>query len=210
MEHIIYKTTNLLNGRFYIGMHSTKNPDDGYLGSGKRLKAEVKKHGRENFKREILEILPTRNALEEREAQIVTKELRTDPLCLNLKNGGEGGGKIWSEDHRRKLTASTKKMLKERSFEEKSAIALKIAAKRKLNGTVYHLKTNHRAGIPLSEEAKKSISLGMIGKQSNEKNSQFGTCWVTDKIKPIKIKKEQLQEYLSLGYSKGRLKSVGV
>jgi len=35
--HYIYKTTNILNYKFYIGMHSTDDLDDGYVGSGKRL-----------------------------------------------------------------------------------------------------------------------------------------------------------------------------
>jgi len=88
---IIYKTENCLNGRFYIGAHETVNMDDGYLGSGRRLKAEIRKYGRENFKRVVLEVLSSRNDMLRREAEIVTEELRKDPLCLNLKNGGEGG-----------------------------------------------------------------------------------------------------------------------
>lgn len=54
MFHIIYKTTNLLDGKFYIGAHSTEILEDGYLGSGKYLKRAVLKYGRENFAREIL------------------------------------------------------------------------------------------------------------------------------------------------------------
>lgn len=91
MYHIIYKTTNLLNGRFYIGMHSTDNIDDGYLGSGKRIIAELKKYGKENFVRVIIGQTTSREALKTKEAELVTEELRKDPLCLNLKNGGEGG-----------------------------------------------------------------------------------------------------------------------
>ncbi len=106
MDHIIYKTTNLLNGRFYIGMHSTDNLEDGYLGSGKRIKAEVKKYGKENFKREILEVVSSRNLLQELESQIVNIALLADPLCLNLKNGGEGGGKLWNEEHKEKWVAA--------------------------------------------------------------------------------------------------------
>lgn len=104
-QHIIYKITNVLNNRFYVGMH-TGFLDDGYLGSGKRLKAEIKKYGKENFKREILEILPDRKSLESREAEIVSEELLVDPLCLNLKNGGEGGGKFWNETHQQKCSSA--------------------------------------------------------------------------------------------------------
>jgi hypothetical protein len=90
-KHIIYRTTNLLNNRYYIGMHSTTKVKDGYLGSGRRIKAEIKKYGKENFVREVLEELPSREALKLREAEIVNDELLSDELCMNLKNGGEGG-----------------------------------------------------------------------------------------------------------------------
>ena len=48
--HFIYKTTNLLTGRYYIGMHSTDNLEDGYLGSGKRLRHSVNKYGKDRVK----------------------------------------------------------------------------------------------------------------------------------------------------------------
>ena len=43
--HFIYKTTNLINSKYYIGMHSTSNLKDGYLGSGKYLRSSIKKYG---------------------------------------------------------------------------------------------------------------------------------------------------------------------
>jgi group I intron endonuclease len=117
MNHIIYKTTNTLNGRFYIGMHSTQNIDDGYLGSGRRLKAEINKYGKEHFVREVLEILPSRELLKEREKMIVCSLLIADPLCLNLKNGGEGGGKLWSTEHAEKFQAAGTEATKRRHKE---------------------------------------------------------------------------------------------
>ena len=47
--HFIYKTTDTRNGNFYIGMHSTKNLNDGYIGSGTRLKHLIYKHGKEIY-----------------------------------------------------------------------------------------------------------------------------------------------------------------
>jgi hypothetical protein len=58
--NFIYKTTNLITDKFYIGMHSTNNLNDGYLGSGKILRYSVKKYGAENHKIERLEFFENR------------------------------------------------------------------------------------------------------------------------------------------------------
>jgi Holliday junction resolvase len=54
--YIIYETKNLKNGKIYIGMHETDNLEDGYLGSGTRLKRAIRYYGREFFERRILHI----------------------------------------------------------------------------------------------------------------------------------------------------------
>lgn len=88
--HYIYKITRT-DGKYYIGMHSTDNLDDGYFGSGQLLWKSIKKHGKEAHTKEILEFLPTRSELRERERLIVNEEILDDKLCMNLKLGGEGG-----------------------------------------------------------------------------------------------------------------------
>jgi molecular chaperone GrpE (heat shock protein) len=50
-----YKTTNIINEKFYYGVHSSDKDNDNYLGSGKLLLKAIKKYGRENFKREIIQ-----------------------------------------------------------------------------------------------------------------------------------------------------------
>ena len=64
--HYIYKTTNLLNGKYYIGMHSTFNINDGYLGSGKRLWYSINKYGKQNHKIEIIEFCDNRDELKKK------------------------------------------------------------------------------------------------------------------------------------------------
>ena len=88
--HYIYKTTNVLNNKFYIGMHSTNNLTDGYMGSGKLLWYSIKKYGKENHKVEILEYLDNRDKLRIREEKMIS-EVLSDPLCINLVWGGRGG-----------------------------------------------------------------------------------------------------------------------
>lgn len=58
-------TTNLINGKKYIGK-DTKNKKS-YLGSGAYLKKAITKYGRENFKKEILEVCSSHEELEQRE-----------------------------------------------------------------------------------------------------------------------------------------------
>ena len=62
---VIYLTTNVINGKKYIGK-DTKNKNS-YLGSGKFLKQAIVKYGKENFKKEILEYCNNEIHLRERE-----------------------------------------------------------------------------------------------------------------------------------------------
>ena len=91
MNYIIYKTTNLLNGMYYIGCHQTNDIDDGYLGSGKHLVRSIRKHGRDNFTREILNVCSSKEEMFEVERSIVNETLVKDPATYNLKIGGSGG-----------------------------------------------------------------------------------------------------------------------
>jgi hypothetical protein len=72
-------------------MHSTDNLEDGYFGSGVWLNHSIKKYGKENFKKEILEFLPKRNVLEKRERIIINEDILKDLSCMNLMRGGYGG-----------------------------------------------------------------------------------------------------------------------
>lgn len=108
--HIIYKTTCLVTGRYYIGMHSTDDLEDGYIGSGQVLWKSIKKYGKEQHKCEILEHLPDRESLTLREEEIVNPDKLKDPLCMNLRTGGTGNypGKPTTDETRAKLSASLK------------------------------------------------------------------------------------------------------
>ena len=108
--HYIYKITNKLNNKFYIGMHSTSNLDDGYFGSGRRLKASVNYHGKHNHSKEILHYCSSREELIQLEQNIVTVEMLNDPLCLNLGVGGQGGNlNKWTPESKKLLSESLKK-----------------------------------------------------------------------------------------------------
>ena len=88
MFYTIYETTNLVNGKKYRGYHMTTDLNDGYLGSGTAIGKAIKKHGKENFKKEILEFCGSAEEMIEREKFYVTTEWVKDKNNYNLQPGG--------------------------------------------------------------------------------------------------------------------------
>lgn len=86
----IYKTTNLINNKVYIGKHKreTKNIDEKYFGSGKILKHAIKKYGINNFKNEIICWCFSEEELNAQEIFFINKYRENS---YNVAAGGEGG-----------------------------------------------------------------------------------------------------------------------
>jgi len=89
--NIVYKTTNLINNKWYIGVHHTNNLDDGYIGSGLGLKEAIKKYGKHSFKREILYTFNTLDEAYEMEAKLITFDIIESRDNYNLAVGGKVG-----------------------------------------------------------------------------------------------------------------------
>ena len=110
--NILYKTTNLVNGKIYIGVHSTENLDDGYLGSGVALLRAIKKHGSDCFSRVILGFYYTFQAALADEARLVNEDFFKDRNNYNMTYGGMGGlhfkGRIIPKDELRKRIKTRK------------------------------------------------------------------------------------------------------
>ena len=71
-EHfLIYKITNQLNGKHYIGQHHTTNPYDRYMGSGELLYQAKQLYGISAFVKEILFDFDTFELMNEKEAELV-------------------------------------------------------------------------------------------------------------------------------------------
>lgn len=88
-HYLVYKTTCLINGKIYIGQHQTYDPNDNYLGSGIELNEDIKKFGRENFKREILFDFDNLNDMDNKEKELVTEEFVARPDTYNMRVGGQ-------------------------------------------------------------------------------------------------------------------------
>jgi hypothetical protein len=111
MLHYLYKITNLINNKIYIGIHSTDNLDDGYFGSGKVLIKAIKKYGKENFKKEIIEQFESREHASIQEELIVNEDFIKRVDTYNCKIGGDNSGILgykFSDEALSKRTMSRK------------------------------------------------------------------------------------------------------
>lgn len=208
--HYIYKTTCTITGKFYVGMHSTDNLEDGYLGSGKILGYSRRKYGDENHVREILEMLPSREALKAREKEIVNEELLADPLNINLKYGGDGGGRLWNEQHAKKFHfAGWQAMMKivNSSEEIKQRRAVKFSKTFKKNhasGNHEKSSAQHWIGRKHSEETKQKLRKS---KNAGEANGNFGkrNALINNGEMNKRVPLDQLESYLFCGWKKGMI-----
>ena len=191
----LYKITNKINQKYYLGVHSTNNMDDGYMGSGKYIKRSIEKHGLENHVKEVLNYFEDRGELMEAEKRIVSIELiKSDTLCMNMKVGGEGGcmsgedapmfGKNHSKEVRRKMSESAKG--RNHSIESRQKISESTKGKnnpmfgrtgeesprfgKELSREHAQKLLNSNLGKPCSEEKKLKIGFANNG----AKNGMFG------------------------------------
>ena len=204
--HFIYKTTNILSGKYYIGMHSTDNLEDGYLGSGRRLKYSINKHGKENHVREIIEFLDSRKELKAMEEEIVNLNEISKEQCMNLKVGGHGG--FIGYEH--SLGGYAVNKLKKKHLEQnpnylKDKYGHKVSAARKREWESGQRKLNklfNFKGKAHSVETKAKMRQSFKGKGLGKNNSQYGSFWITNGIINKKLKKDSI---IPEGWSKGRL-----
>ncbi|CAB4182086.1 grpIintron_endo, group I intron endonuclease [uncultured Caudovirales phage] len=157
MFYTIYKTTNLINNRYYIGKHKTKNVNDSYMGSGKLLKWAIEKYGIENFSKEILFVFDNEEDMNKKEKELVVLSEETYNLC---KGGNGGFGYINNSDiikfKGKTHTDSTKQKIREKrigvtNFIPNEETKLKISNSKLGKSTALK-------GSSQSEEHKKKLS----------------------------------------------------
>ena len=209
--YTVYKTTNNLNGKYYIGKHRTLDLNDGYMGSGKLLKRAINKYGIENFTKEVLHIFESEEEMNAKEKELVVISEQT----YNLNEGGYGGfGYINSKGlNKENLKLGTKGFLKKlkdpyfyKMWYEKVITAQKTESyrlKQSESSKKAHREgkcTHHQLNSPEAIEKKKEIYKN-IKHQQGTKNSQYGTFWITNGIESMKVKSDK---EIPNGWYKGR------
>lgn len=202
MYYTIYRITNIINNKIYIGKHQTSTLNDNYFGSGKLINAAIKKYGLESFKKEILYIFTTEDEMNEKEKEIVTEEFCKREDTYNLCVGGKGG---FSYINREKINnqKNNKSAIYEKVRQKLLGRSNRSGVERlKLLHSTGKIKYNTFTGRKHSEETKRKMSESSKGKVCGPKNGNYGTCWITNEKDNKKIK---LTDLIPEGWRKGRV-----
>ena len=144
--HFVYKIVNKVNGRYYIGKHSTSDYLDSYIGSGLLIGKAISKYGQDSFVKEIVCFLPSSHDAFQKEYELIAN-LMEDKLIYNLKAGGDGGFCHCDECNMKRIAG--------------------IAASDKVKENA-RTQAHNRIGKSHSEESKKKISISNTGKTRSE------------------------------------------
>ena len=161
MYFYVYKITNIVNDNIYVGVHKTKDLDDGYFGSGKILNRAIQKHGKDNFKKDIISLFDTYKEALEYEKNIVNEEFVARKDTYNIKLGGLGGfdyinsTKEVAEKRSKTMLGSNNHFYgKHHTDETRKTLSEKSSVQWK--------------GVPKTEEHKQKIAASNTGKKFSE------------------------------------------
>jgi hypothetical protein len=177
MFFYLYKTINLTNNKFYIGVHQTVNLNDGYLGSGKELKQDIKKLGKKQFTKEILQFFENKEEMLLQESEVVDFDFckRCDTYNV-MPGGGYGSAKSNGLSFKnKKHTKATKEKLrianigKKMSKEAKEKMSKNNFARRDPDRQRKHAKKI--ASYKKTAEQKEKIRQSLLNTLSQIKNN---------------------------------------
>lgn len=143
MYGYIYKTVNLVNGKFYIGKHKYHKPqiDPSYFGSGIKLKSAIQKYGIKHFQTELLEVCNTAEEMNQREIGWIQQTDACNPdIGYNMSRGGDG-----NVPYERLLAGAKKRIGMRHSPESNAKISKALTNKPKSELHKAHLSKNHHA-----------------------------------------------------------------
>jgi hypothetical protein len=153
----IYKITNLLNSKIYIGKDTKSNPN--YYGSGSIIKRSIKKYGIENFTKEIIDRAETKEELAEKEKYWISYFNSTNKdIGYNISSGGDGGDTISNNPNREIINekVSRSSFTRGKTYEEAYGPEKALEYKRKLGQN--HGSTKYKKGKTYEEIYGKDLA----------------------------------------------------
>ena len=209
MNYLIYKITNKVNGKIYIGKHKTEDENDDYFGSSSLLKRAMKKHGKQNFVKEIIHRLASEDEMNKTEASIVNKDFVLREDTYNLVVGGEGSWEYVNKNRLNGSSAKSKKWVDSTKSNWKpmknkflDMIHNDAAFKKRFSESIkarYARDGHPWDGRKHSTESKLKMA---SHDRSGNKSPSFGRMWINNGIENKKIPSDQS---MPDGFVRGRL-----
>lgn len=176
-KYTVYKITNTINGKIYIGVHVTNNLDDGYMGSGKILKIAQDKYGIENFEKEYLHIFDSPDEMFEMESTLVNELFIQSNDTYNIREGGNGSwGYINDSGSNNKVNQYLWLKNKLETDDEYRKKHSEKISKAVLNSGFDF--SEHSSNKKHTKESKRKIGEANSKYQSGKGNSQYGKIWI--------------------------------
>jgi len=199
MFYYLYEIRNLINDKIYVGVHKTKNLNDGYMGSGSEILSEIKTLGEEHFAKTILEFFDTPERMYAREREVVDILFLSRPDVYNKRRGGTGGFDFINQTKTAEDRIAAGRMAQEAIRKNKtnrfSEDYVSPFADKELLSELQS-RANSKAAIDKKKETWKKT-----GRAKGNKNSQFGSMWITNGSENKKISKDA---DIPAGWGKGR------
>lgn len=218
MYYTIYKITNKINGKVYIGKHQTKDLGDGYMGSGKYLKHAIEKYGLENFSKEILYIFNNEDEMNSKEAELVDEEFVKEDSNYNLCPGGQGGFGYINENRdsdyyvelsKKGNSVSTEKRILASKANAKKGLAVieKLALKESFRKARAAKARPKLLETMSKQETRDKMSRGRKGRGVGKENSQYGKRykWLNNGRINRKVLVDDVDSFLTNGFVYGRI-----
>lgn len=198
MYYTVYRITNLINGKIYVGVHRTNDLNDSYMGSGMLIKRAIIKYGIQNFQREYLAVFDNAEDIFLMEKELVNEDFVKDSATYNMATGGFGGCPIAGQKGglNSNKRISSDPILKQRRYLRCKAHLSKMKDEGKCQGGPKF------KGMKHSAKTKAKIGRSISKKCQGTANSQFGTMWITDRVSNKKISKNG---NIPEGWMKGRV-----
>jgi len=177
---IVYKTTNLVNGKIYIGRDVNNSPH--YLGSGMLFIRALKKYGKENFVKEVIDVAINIDDLNEKEIFWIAYYKSQDPnIGYNIQKGGGSSFHCLSYEQQEEIRKKAIERNRERKFSEETKQKMRNSMLGKNTG-----KRNDETREKMSQNRKgkgigndpwnkgKEVGAKLSTTKSGEKNPMWG------------------------------------
>lgn len=170
--HCIYKITNKVNGKTYIGQHKYTNLNDSYMGSGKLLRFAQKKYGIENFKKEILVYNVSKEHIDLLEKQFIAFYKSQGKAEYNIAKGG-GGGATWQLYDDGTIAKRVSETMKERAKDPKYIKRVSDGVRRYISKHPEYRQKMSETMKEISNRPEQKIKRSIAGYKSAENNRKL-------------------------------------